>query len=130
MVAQGYGRIVMVSSTAGEVGGPAMAAYCASKAALLGLTRAVACDVGAHGVTCNAVCPGWVRTEMAERKAEQEAAQRGVTAEEIWAERAASYPAGRVVTPEEVARTVAFLASDASSGINGEAVTVALGSPW
>ena len=71
MIRRRYGRIVMVSSTAGQLGGPAMTAYCSTKAGLLGLTRAVAHDVGPFGVTCNAVPPGWVRTEMAERKAER-----------------------------------------------------------
>jgi NAD(P)-dependent dehydrogenase (short-subunit alcohol dehydrogenase family) len=125
-----WGRIVMVSSTAGEVGGPSMSAYCASKAGLLGLMRSVAQDLAPFDVTCNAVLPGWVRTEMADVKAEQEGAQRGLTGEEIWAERAAGYPAGRVLAPAEVAEVIAFLASEEASGINGEAVTVALGSVW
>jgi NAD(P)-dependent dehydrogenase (short-subunit alcohol dehydrogenase family) len=130
MIAGGFGRIVMVSSTAGEVGGPAMAAYCASKAGLLGLMRSVAQDVARFGVTCNAVLPGWVRTEMADLKAETEAADRGLSVEQVWAERAGEYPAGRVLAPAEVAEVIAFLASDEASGINGEAVTVALGSVW
>jgi len=67
---------------------------------------------------------------MADRYAEREAEEQGVTAEEIWAERAALYPPGRVVTPEEVAETIAFLASEESSGVNGEAIRVALGSVW
>jgi NAD(P)-dependent dehydrogenase (short-subunit alcohol dehydrogenase family) len=130
MIDRGYGRIVMVSSTAGEVGGPAMSAYCASKAGLLGLMRSVAYDTARHGVTCNAVLPGWVRTEMADTKARQESAARGLTVEEIWAERAAGYPAERVLTPAEVAEVIVFLASEQASGINGEALTVALGSVW
>lgn len=130
MVERSFGRIVMVSSTAGQVGGPAMAAYCASKHGLLGLMRSVAHDVARFGVTCNAVLPGWVRTEMAERKAELEARAIGISVAELWAEREASYPAGRVVSPQEVAATIAFLASEEASGINGEAVTVALGGLW
>jgi NAD(P)-dependent dehydrogenase (short-subunit alcohol dehydrogenase family) len=130
MVEQKWGRIVMVSSTAGEVGAPATSAYCASKHGLLGLMRAVAQDVAAFNVTCNAVCPGWVRTTMAERHTEVEAHERGMSVEAIWAERAAGYPAGRIVTPEEVANTIAFLASDEARAVNGEAITVALGSLW
>lgn len=126
----GWGRIVMVSSTAGQVGAPAMSAYCASKHGLNGLMRSVAHDVAAVGATCNAVLPGWVRTEMAERDAEQEAARKGTTVEAVWAERAASYPAGRVLEPVEIARVIGFLASDEASGINGETVTVSLGSVW
>ena len=89
----------MVSSTAGEVGAAATSAYCASKHGLLGLMRAVAQDLAPFGVTCNAVCPGWVRTQMSERHTEVEAEERGLSVEEVWAERAAEYPAGRVVAP-------------------------------
>jgi NAD(P)-dependent dehydrogenase (short-subunit alcohol dehydrogenase family) len=130
MVERGWGRIVMVSSTAGELGGPAMSAYCASKHGVIGLMRAVAQDVGRFDVTCNAVLPGWVRTEMAERSAAREAERRGITVDEVWRERAAVYPPGRVVAPEEVAATIAFLASEEASGINGEALTVSLGGLW
>ena len=130
MVERGYGRIVMVSSTAGEFGGARMSAYSASKHGLLGLMRAAAQDLAPHGVTCNAVLPGWVRTEMAERSAAREAARRAITVDEVWAERSASSPASRVVTVDEVAATILFLASQEASGVSGEAVTVALGSPW
>jgi NAD(P)-dependent dehydrogenase (short-subunit alcohol dehydrogenase family) len=130
MIAQGYGRLVFTSSTAGEVAEYAGSAYTASKHGLLGLMRAVAQDAGPHGVTSNAVLPGWVRTPMAETSAVAEAEERGITTDEVWAERAAMYPPGRVVTPEEVAEVIAFLASEESSGVNGEAITVALGSPW
>ena len=130
MVERGFGRIVMVSSTAGHVGGARMSAYTASKHGLDGLMRAVAQDVGPHGITCNAVAPGWVRTPMAERSAQVEAKRRGTTVEAVWEERGASYPQGRVVEPGEVAEVIAFLASDAASGVNGEVVTVALGGVW
>jgi NAD(P)-dependent dehydrogenase (short-subunit alcohol dehydrogenase family) len=130
MVAQGYGRCVFVSSTAAVVSEARMTAYGASKAGLLGLMRGIAQDAGPHGVTANAVLPGWVRTEMAERSAQDEAERRGIDLEQIWTERAATYPVGRVVTPQEVAETIGFLCSEASSGINGESITVALGSSW
>jgi NAD(P)-dependent dehydrogenase (short-subunit alcohol dehydrogenase family) len=126
----GWGRIVMVSSTSGEVGSPRCSAYTASKHGLMGLMRAVAQDIGPFGATCNAVLPGWVRTEMAERSARIDAERQGATVEEVWAERAAAYPSNRVVSPDEVAETIAFLASDAASGVNGEGVTVALGGLW
>jgi NAD(P)-dependent dehydrogenase (short-subunit alcohol dehydrogenase family) len=130
MIRAGWGRIVMVSSTAGQVGGPGMAAYCAAKHGLLGLMRATAIDLGGHGITCNAVLPGWVRTEMSERSADRESAERGVTVEEVWAERAGSYSAGRVVTPAEVAAAVAFLAAEEASAVNGQALAVSLGGLW
>ena len=130
MIEQGYGRLVFTSSTAGQVAEYAGSAYSSSKHGLLGLMRSVAQDAGAHNVTSNAVLPGWVRTQMAERSAEAEAGQRGITPEEVWTERAALYPAGRVVSPAEVAEVIAFLASEESSGISGEAITVALGGIW
>jgi NAD(P)-dependent dehydrogenase (short-subunit alcohol dehydrogenase family) len=130
MLAARWGRIVMISSTAGQVGAPAMAPYCASKHGVIGLMRSVAQDVAPHGVTCNAVLPGWVRTEMAERDARQESQRRGLTPEQVWAERAAENPAGRVAEADEVAEVVAYLCSEAASAVNGEAITVSLGSPW
>lgn len=130
MVEHGYGRLVYTSSTAGLVAEPAGVAYNVSKHGLIGLMRSVAQDGGAFGVTANAVLPGWVRTEMAETSAREEARARGVSVEQIWQERAAIYPAGRVATPAEVAETIAFLASEESSGVSGEAIRVALGSVW
>ena len=118
MLAAGEGRIVNIASTAGLVGGADMTTFVTSKHGLVGLTRAVAIDAGAGGVTCNAICPGWVRTDSTEAP------------EEVWAERAATYPPGRVVSVDEVAALVVYLASDAASGTNGEAIRVALGSTW
>ena len=128
MTERGYGRVVFTSSTAGLVAEHAGSAYNSSKHGLIGLMRSVATDGGAFGVTSNAVLPGWVRTEMAERSARQEAEDRGVSSDQVWEERAAMYPPGRVATPQEVAELIAFLASEESSGVSGEAIRVALGS--
>ncbi len=128
MIERGYGRLVYVSSTAGLVAEPESCAYNTSKHGLIGLMRSVALDAGQFGVTANAVLPGWVRTSMAERSAEQEAKTRDISPEQVWQERAALYPPSRVVTQREVAELVAFLASEQSSGISGEAIRVALGS--
>ena len=130
MIQRKFGRVVYTSSTAGLIAEPAGCAYNSSKHGLLGLMRSVAVDGGAHGVTSNAVLPGWVRTEMAERSARQEAKDRGITTDQVWEERAAMYPPGRVATPREVAEMIAFLASEESSGVSGEAIRVALGSVW
>jgi NAD(P)-dependent dehydrogenase (short-subunit alcohol dehydrogenase family) len=130
MCQRGFGRLVFTSSTAGEKAERSGSAYTASKHGLIGLARAVAQDAGPFGVTSNAVLPGWVRTSMAERSAKTEAERRGVTIEQVWRERAAIYPQNRVLEPREVAQVIAFLCSDAAGGVNGEAVTVALGGVW
>ena len=130
MVARRYGRMVYTSSTAGLIAEPAGSAYNCSKHGLLGLMRSAATDGGAFGITANAVLPGWVRTAMAERSAAQEARDRDLTVDAVWEERARLYPPGRVVTPLEVAELIAFLASEESSGVSGEAIRVALGSVW
>jgi NAD(P)-dependent dehydrogenase (short-subunit alcohol dehydrogenase family) len=128
MLERGSGRIVMVASLASLAAGvvPGMSAYAASKHGLLGLMRAVAIEVAGNGVTCNAVLPGSVRTATAERKVAREAELAGVTIDAAWAARAARTAAGRLIQVEEVSATIAFLASDAASGINGEAISVAL----
>ena len=128
MIKRQYGRMVYTSSTAGIVAEHAGSAYSSSKHGLLGLMRSVAQDGGAFGITSNAVLPGWVRTEMADRSARHEAKDRGITADQVWEERAALYPPGRVATPGEVGEMIAFLASEESSGVSGEAIRVALGS--
>lgn len=130
MIEAGWGRIVTVSSTAANVGAPSNSAYSAAKAGVLGLMRAAAQDLIPHGVTCNAVLPGWVKTDMADADAAVEAERRGLTIDEIWSARAAGYAAGRVLMPAEIAEVICFLASDAASGVNGEAMTVSLGSVW
>jgi len=128
MVERRFGRIVMVCSTASLAAGfaPGMSAYVAAKHGLLGLTRAVALDVAPSGVTCNAVLPGSVLTRTSELKVEQEAEQAGITVDAAWAARAARTRAGRLITAEEVAAAIAFLASDEASAINGVALEVSL----
>ncbi len=111
MVERGYGRVVYTSSTAGLVAEHAGSAYTAAKHGLIGLMRAVALDAGPHGVTANAVLPGWVRTEMAERSARAEAEERGTTPEQVWEDRAAGYPPVRVDSSQEVAELIAFFES-------------------
>jgi NAD(P)-dependent dehydrogenase (short-subunit alcohol dehydrogenase family) len=130
MTQRRYGRIVYTSSTAGQFAERSGCAYTASKHGLNGLMRAVAQDAGPFDVRANAVMPGWVRTEMAERSALAEAKRRNITTDQVWQERAAGYPVRRVLAPREVAETIVYLCSDASSGINGETITVALGGIW
>lgn len=112
----GVGRIVNISSTLGLRGVPDQPAYCAAKHGLIGLTRSLALAVAARGITVNAVCPGWVDTEMAHRRF----AELGITA----AEAAAGVPGGRIGTAEDVAGVVAFLLSPAAAHITGHALPV------
>jgi NAD(P)-dependent dehydrogenase (short-subunit alcohol dehydrogenase family) len=130
MCERGFGRLVFTSSTAGEKAERSGSAYTASKHGVIGLARAIAQDAGPFGVTSNAVLPGWVRTVMAERSAKVEAERRGISVEDVWRERAAIYPQKRVLEPREVAQVITFLCSDAAAGVNGEAITVALGGIW
>jgi len=130
MCQRGFGRLVFTSSTAGEKAERSGSAYTASKHGVIGLARAVAQDAGPFGVTSNAVLPGWVRTAMAEHSAKSESERRGVSVEQVWRERADLYPRKRVLEPREVAEVIAFLCSDAAGGVNGEAITVALGGLW
>ncbi len=129
MAERRYGRIVYTSSTSALVSEHGACAYNSSKAGLLGLMRSAATDGGAHGITANAVLPGWVRTEMAERSAQAEAERRGISREQVWEERGAGYERGSVASPEEVAEMIAFLASDESSGVSGESIRVSMASP-
>jgi NAD(P)-dependent dehydrogenase (short-subunit alcohol dehydrogenase family) len=92
--------------------------------------RSVAQDVGTFGGTCNAVLPGWVKTSMADVYVQAEADERGITLEAMWAEHDAEYPRGAVLQPEEVARVIVWLATEEAAGVNGEALTVALGGLW
>ena len=131
MIARNWGRIVVVSSTAGLAAeSPSDSAYTAGKHGVIGLVRAAALDLAPYGTTCNAVCPGWVRTEMAEVSARAQAERRGISTEDIWAERARGYVAGRVVEVDEITATILFLVSPQASGISGEAIRVALGSQF
>lgn len=127
MVERRFGRLVFVASTAADIAEYAGAAYNCSKRGLLGLMHSVSQDAVAFDVTSNAVLPGWVKTAMADRSARAEAEQRGITAEQVWQERAALYAPGRVARPREVAEMIAFFASEESSGVSGQEVKVALG---
>ncbi len=125
---KGAGRLVAISSVLGKVGAPGQAAYCASKAGLHGLVRAIALEVGPRQITCNAVCPGWVDTEMARGRIEELAAGAGKAYDVARRDAAREVPIGRFVHVEEVAGLVAFLCSPAGAAITGQAVSICGGS--
>ena len=124
MLAAGYGRIVNVASTAALTGYRYVAAYCAAKHGVVGLTRALALEVARKGVTVNAVCPGFTETDMLEQSVQNIVDKTGRSAEEARAELAAGIPQGRLIQPEEVAATVGWLCLPASAAINGQAIAV------
>lgn len=132
MIAQGWGRIVNIGSTAATVGWKDNPAYCASKAGLLGLTRCVALEGAAHGVTCVMVSPTWVDTPMMESDLAEIVARerRGRSTAEARAEIAAQNPQGRIIQPGEVAALVGFLIGDAAKGITMEEVKITGGALW
>jgi len=127
MRAQGNGRIVNIASTAGLKAYPYVTAYVAAKHALVGFTRALALETVTHGVTVNAVCPGFTDTDLVARSAATIAAASRQSPEQARAHLASANPAGRLVQPEEVAATVAFLCRRDASAITGQAIAVACG---
>jgi NAD(P)-dependent dehydrogenase (short-subunit alcohol dehydrogenase family) len=126
MVARGAGgTIINTASMAGKQGRvPYLADYVASKFGVVGLTQAMAFELAPHGITVNSVCPGYVATPMQDRELGWEAGLRGVTPEEVRQLWIADTPLGRLETPEDVARAVAFLAGPDARFITGEALAV------
>ena len=124
MLERGFGRIVCVASTAGLVGAPYTAAYTASKHAAVGLMRAIASEVTGRGITSNAVCPTFVRTDMTRESVSRIVAATGRSEAEGEAALAKMSPLGRLLEPEEVAAAVAFLASEEAAAINGQTLVL------
>lgn len=121
---RGTGRVVTVASTAGRQGYRYTAAYTASKHAAVGLMRAVAAELAGTGVTANAVCPAFVRTEMTSRSVARIAATTGREEAAAEAALAAAAPLGRLLEPDEVAFAVAFLAAPEAGAINGQTLVL------
>jgi NAD(P)-dependent dehydrogenase (short-subunit alcohol dehydrogenase family) len=120
MAARGWGRIVNVASAAAERPLAYSVAYSASKAGLVGLTRALSAELGPHGVTVNVICPGWVETSMANGTVEKAVARTKKSPESIRAELLARSGQTRFLKPDEVAGVAAYLASDEAGAINGQ----------
>ena len=124
MFERGRGAIINIASTAGKVGFPYTAAYVASKHGVLGLTRAVALEAGRYGVRVNAICPGWVNSEMTDASVARIVERTGRSPESARQLLAAMNPGGRFVEPAEIAALCAYLLSPAAAGMNGEAIDI------
>ena len=118
------GRIVNLSSVLGRFGVPGYTAYCASKHAVIGFTRALALEVVERGITVNAICPGWVDTDMATLGMQAGADAMGVTFDEFKARAIRAVPIQRIIQPEEVANLVKFLASPGAAAITGQTYNI------
>jgi NAD(P)-dependent dehydrogenase (short-subunit alcohol dehydrogenase family) len=118
------GRIINMSSVLGKFGVPGYAAYCTSKHGIIGFTRAVALEVVARGITVNAICPGWVDTDMAAQGINESAGLQGLTPEQFKAQAIAGVPVRRFLQPDEVAELVTYIASDQAKGITGQAINI------
>lgn len=128
MMERKEGGIVNLASLSGLRGTHGNTAYAASKFAVVGWTQSMALEAIEHGIRVNAVCPGYVDTEMARNSIRRKSERKGVSFEQGMEEAAASIPSGRISTPEEVANTIAFLLTDAAANIVGESVKISGGS--
>ncbi len=122
MQARRHGRIVNIASTAGKWGSRNQSAYNTSKHAVVGLTRCVALEASPHGVTVNAICPGFVQTDMVEALKAQVAQSSGMSGEEMVKAALARVPLGRILDPDEIAQLAVYLGSHESRGMTGQSI--------
>ncbi|MCB1623793.1 MAG: SDR family oxidoreductase [Pseudomonadales bacterium] len=127
MVTANFGRIVNIASTAGLKGYGYVAAYCAAKHGVIGLTRATALEHAKRNITVNAVCPGYTDTDIVSESIANISAKTGRTREEALVELVAVNPQGRLVTPAEVANTVLWLCCPGAESVTGQSIAIAGG---
>ena len=124
MLKAGWGRIVNIASNAGVSGYGYSTAYCAAKHAMVGMTRALAIDLARTGVTINALCPGWVETQMVEEAVTRIAQKTGRSEEEARTTLAAMSPQKRMIVPEEIAHATLMLCAHDARGIHGQTIVI------
>jgi NAD(P)-dependent dehydrogenase (short-subunit alcohol dehydrogenase family) len=118
------GRILNISSVLGRFGVPGYTAYCASKHGVIGFTKALALELAGRQITANAICPGWVETDMARAGFDGLARQAGIHVEEARRIALSEVPIGRILTPGEIGELAVYLCSPAASGITGQAISI------
>jgi NAD(P)-dependent dehydrogenase (short-subunit alcohol dehydrogenase family) len=116
----GWGRIINISSVLGRFGVPGYAAYCTSKHGIIGFTRALALELVSRGITVNAISPGWVSTDMADKGIRETAEVMGISPDEFREQAIDAVPIRRFIEPEEVAKLVLYLASNDAEAITGQ----------
>jgi NAD(P)-dependent dehydrogenase (short-subunit alcohol dehydrogenase family) len=124
MIQRGFGRVINVASNAGLTGYAYSSAYCASKHAMIGMMRAIALEIARTPVTINAVCPGWVKTRMADEAVSRIARKTGRDAADATKHLEGMSPQRRMIDPAEVAHVVAMLCDLEARGIHGQAIPV------
>jgi NAD(P)-dependent dehydrogenase (short-subunit alcohol dehydrogenase family) len=130
MASRKNGRIIFVASTAGLKGYPYVAPYVAAKHGVVGLMRALAAETAKSGITVNAVCPGFVETEMLQESVDRIVAKTGRSADDARAALASTNPQGRFIEPDEVAAAVLWLCSAGAASITGQAISISGGETW
>ena len=127
MESEGWGRMIAISSTAGLKGYSYVSAYCASKHAVIGLTKSLSIELAKKGITVNSICPSYVDTPRTERTIENITKLTNLSAEEAIEELVSSNPQGKLIQPSEIADTVSWLCNDSSNSINGQSISISGG---
>lgn len=124
LISSGDGRIINMSSVLGRFGVPGYAAYCTSKHGVIGFTRALALELAPRGITVNAICPGWVQTDMADKGVNDTAAVLGITPEEFREQAIEGVPLKRFIDPPEIAKLALYLTSEDASMVTGQTYNI------
>ncbi|NJM82206.1 MAG: SDR family oxidoreductase [Tabrizicola sp.] len=125
----GWGRLIAVASVAGLKGAPYIAAYAAAKHGVIGLTRSLALELARKGITANALCPGYIDTEMTARTLANIMEKTGKSRDEALAAITSGNPQGRLILPLEVTAAALWLSAPGSEGVNGQAIAITGGEP-